>query len=154
MPNAFPPKTDNPGSVGNNDCSPLVRIENAGEHIYNAPIVAFDVKASQISFCNGNPDYSLAHDNVVKICPDDGTVTLKLTSGFSFARPVLYLSMDASSPLPAALEDVTSAPKLSSITTGREDSAFSAVERLFAFTNRLQVRTTRSDRVQQWINTW
>src|SRR5919107_6014081 len=63
------------------------------------------------------------------------TVTLKLTSGFSFARPVLYLSMDASGPLPAALEDVTSAPRLSSITTGHDDSAFSAVERLFAFIN-------------------
>ena len=135
MPNAFPPKMANPGSAGDNDYSPLVRIENAGDHIYNAPIVAFDVEASQISFCNGNPDYSLVHDKVVKICPDDGTVTLKLTSGFSFARPVLYLSMDASGPLPAALEDVTSAPKLSSITTGRDDSAFSAVERLFAFTN-------------------
>ncbi len=30
MPNAFPPKMVNLGSVGDNDCSPLVRIENAG----------------------------------------------------------------------------------------------------------------------------
>ena len=135
MPNAFPPKMANPGSTGDNDYSPLVRIENAGDHIYNAPIVAFNVGASQISFCNGNPDYGIVHDKVVKICPENGTVTLKLTSGFSFARPVLYLSMDASSTLPAAMEDVTFAPKLSSITTGHDDSAFSAVERLFAFTN-------------------
>jgi hypothetical protein len=135
MPNAFPPKMANPGSVGDNDYSPLVRIENAGDHIYNAPIVAFNVEASQISFCNGNPDYSIIHDKVVKICPENGTVTLKLTPGFSFARPVLYLSMDASGILPAAMEDVNVAPKLSSIATGHDDSAFSGVERLFAFIN-------------------
>ena len=65
-----------------------------------------NIEALQISFCNGKPDYSLVHDKVVKICPDDGTVTLNLTSGFSFARPVLYLGTDASGPLPAAMESV------------------------------------------------
>ena len=98
-------------------------------------MVAFDVDSSQISFCDGNPDYSLVHDKVVRICPEQGTVTLNLTAGFSFARPVLYLSMDASAPLPAAMEDVTLAPKLGNITTGRDDSASSAVERIFAFAN-------------------
>jgi hypothetical protein len=67
-PNSFPPKAFRPGSVGDKDYTPLVRIENAGNHIYNAPIVAFDVNAKQVSFCNGNPDYSLVHDKVVKIC--------------------------------------------------------------------------------------
>jgi hypothetical protein len=62
-------------------------------------------------------------------------VTIRLTSGFSFARPVLYLSTDASVPLAAALESATVAPKLASITTGHDDSAFSAVERLFLFAN-------------------
>ncbi len=90
----------------------------------------------------------------MKICPDDGTVTLKLTSGFSLARPVLYLSIDASSPLPAALEDVTSAPKLGNIASGRDDSAFSAVERLLHSPMDLQVGTTRADMIQQCINTW
>ncbi len=33
------------------------------------------------------------------------------------------------------MEDVTLAPKLGNITTGRDDSAFSAVERIFAFAN-------------------
>jgi hypothetical protein len=70
-------------------------------------IVAFDVNAKQISFCNGNPDYSLVHDKVVKICPEQGTVTIKLTAGFSFARPVLYLSMDASNPIAASMENAT-----------------------------------------------
>jgi hypothetical protein len=43
--------------------------------------------------------------------------------------------MDASAPLPAVMEDVTLAPKLGNITTGRDDSAFSAVGRIFAFAN-------------------
>ena len=134
-PNSFPPEAFQPGSVGDKDYTPLVRIENTGGHIYNAPIVAFDVNAKQISFCNGNPDYSLVHDKVVKICPEQGTVTIKLTSGFSFARPVLYLSTDASNPIAASMESATLSVKLGAIATGHDDSAFSAVERLFAFIN-------------------
>ena len=110
-PNFFPPKTAEPGSVGDQNYSPLVRIQNAGNFIWNAPIVAFNVEASQISFCDGNPDYSLVHDKVVKICPQDQTVTLKLTQGFSFARPVLYVSMDTNDPLAATLEGATFAPR-------------------------------------------
>lgn len=135
-PNSFPPKALQPGSVGDKDYTPLARIENAGNHIYNAPAVAFDVNAKQLnSFCNGNPDYRLVHDKVVKICPEQGTVTIKLTPGFSFARPVLYLSMDASNPLAASMENATFSIKLGAIATGHDDSAFSAVERIFAFTN-------------------
>lgn len=122
--NAFPPQVAKPGSIGDQDYSPLVRIQNAGNQIYK-----------QISFCNGNPDYSLVHDKVVKICPEEGTVTLELTNGFSFARPVLYLSTDSSDPGVAALEDVTYAPGLGDIGTGRDDSAFSAVERIFVIAN-------------------
>jgi len=133
--NPFPPSEAQPGAIGDNDYSPLVLVENAGGHIYNAPIVAFGVNASEINFCDGNPDYSLVHDKVVSICPSEGTVTIRLTSGFSFARPVLYLSTDASVPLAAALESATVAPKLASITTGHDDSAFSAVERIFLFAN-------------------
>jgi hypothetical protein len=58
----FPPAEFQPGSVGDENYSPLVRIENAGNHVYNAPIVAFDVTAEQIAFCDGNPDYS-RHDS-------------------------------------------------------------------------------------------
>lgn len=135
-PNPFPPKEFQPGSVGDKDYTPLVRIENAGNHIYNAPIVASDVAATQLNaFCNGNPDYSLVHDKVVKICPEQGIVTIKLTSGFSFARPVLYLSLDASNPIAATMESATFSVKLGAIATGHDDSAFSAVERLFAFIN-------------------
>ena len=133
--NPFPPSVAQPGSIGDKDYSPLVLVENAGGQIYNAPIVAFGVDASQINFCEGNADYSLVHDKIVSICPSEGTVTIKLTSGFSFARPVLYLSMEASVPLAAALESATVAPKLANIRTGQDDSAFSAVERIFIFAN-------------------
>jgi len=133
--NLFPPSEAQPGAIGDKDYSPLVLVENSGGNIYNAPIVAFGANASDINFCDGNPDYSLVHDKVVRICPSEGTVTIKLTSGFSFARPVLYLSTEASVPLAAALENATLAPKLANITTGHDDSAFSTVERLFLFAN-------------------
>lgn len=136
QPNAFPPKSFQAGSNGDGDYSPLVRILNAGNHIYNAPVVASNVDAKTLNaFCNGNPDHSIIQDKVVKICPKDETVTLNLTPGFSFARPVLYLSMDSNSPLAAAMEDVTFAPRLGFIQTGHDDSAFSAVERIFGFIN-------------------
>ena len=134
-PNPFPPKNATPGSVGDEDYSPLVRIENAGGHIYNAPMIAFDVDASEISFPDGNPDYSKVEDKVVSIDPEGMTVTLKLTQGFSFAKPVLYLSTDASDPLAATLEGATFAPAMKDIPVGGDDSAFSAIERIFVFIN-------------------
>jgi hypothetical protein len=134
-PNAFPPSDFQPGAVGDESYSPLVRVDNAGGYIYNAPLIAYNVTEDQISFCDGGVDYSILHDKVVAICPEDGTVTLSLTLGFSFARPVLYVSLDASDPLAATMEGVTLAPGLSDIPVGRDDSAFSAVERIFAFAN-------------------
>jgi hypothetical protein len=131
----FPPQEAQPGSIGDQFYSPLVVIENAGSHVYNAPVVAFNVDAEEISFCDGNPDYSIIHDKVVSICPEEGTVTIKLTTGFSFARPVLYLSTEANNPVAATLEGATYTPALGNIAVGRDDSAFSAVERLFAVTN-------------------
>ncbi|HET6453948.1 MAG TPA: hypothetical protein VFI02_06040 [Armatimonadota bacterium] len=134
-PNAFPPKIAKPGSVGDADYTPLVRITNAGNFIYNAPIVAFGVQANQITFADGNPDYRLVHDKVVKIDPVEMTVTLKLTQGFSFAKPIVYISTESNDELAATLEESTYTPALSDITVGKDDSAFSAVERLFAFAN-------------------
>ena len=134
-PNLFPPKQFQAGSVGDSNYSPLVLIENAGGHVYNAPMIAFDVSASEIEFPKGNPNYKKVHDKVVRISPKEGTVTLDLVPGFSFAKPVLYLSLDSSMPLPAAMEGVTLAPGLQDITLGHDDSAFSAVERLFAVIN-------------------
>jgi len=131
----FPPTMAEPGSVGDNMYSPLVRIVNSGGHIYNAPIIAFNVTAEQINFPRGNPNYTLVHDQVLRIDPKGGTVTMALAPGFSFGKPVLYLSLDASAPLPAALEGATYAPGLEDIDVGRDDGAFSAVERLFLMLN-------------------
>jgi hypothetical protein len=79
------------------------------------------------------------HDKIVSICPGDdgepGTVTLRLTLGFSFGRPVLYISTDTSADLPAALEEAVYAPAMGNLTVGRDDSLFSSVERIFGFTN-------------------
>lgn len=131
----FPPAVTEPGSLGDAAYSPLVRIQNAGNQIYNAPIIAYGVEAEALSFCNGNPDYSLVHDKVLKLCPDDMTVTLQMVPGFSFARPVMYISFDASDPVAAVLEKATYAPALQNIKVGFDDGAFSAVERLFAVIN-------------------
>jgi hypothetical protein len=133
---AFPPQTAEPGSVGDDQYSPLVKVTNAGGFIYNAPIVAFGATADQLQgFCAGSPDYGLVHDKVVDICPSAGTVTIELTPGFSFAKPVLYLSTEASDSGVAALEGATYAPGLRAVTVGRDDSAFSAVERIFVTAN-------------------
>lgn len=133
---AFPPSVAQPGSVGTRNYSPLVRVVNEANTIYNAPIVAGDVDADRLNaFCDGNVDHSVVHDAVTAICPREQTVTLKATAGFSFARPILYLSTDANQPDVAALEGVTFAPGLREQTVGRDDSAFSAVERIFIATN-------------------
>ena len=132
-PHYFPPAAVQPGSVGDADYSPLAKI---GGYIYNAPMLAFKVDESTLNnFCGGNVDHKLVHDKVVAICPRDGVVTLALTTGFSFGRPVLYLSTEASDPLPAALEGATFAAALTNVRVGGDDSAFSAVERIFAIVN-------------------
>lgn len=132
-PNFFPPTAAQPGSVGDDDYSPLAKI---GEFIYNAPMVAFDVSDATLNaMCDGQVDHTKVHDKVLAICPRDQTVTLRLTTGFSFARPVLYLSMEANNPLPAAIEGATYAPGLRDVKVGDDDSAFSAVERIFAIAN-------------------
>ena len=135
-PNFFPPKQFQPSGVGDKDYTPLVKITNAGGHIYNAPVVAYNVSADVLNqFCNGNPDHGLVHQKVVRICPRDQTVTMMLTTGFSFAKPVLYLSTDTNNKLTAALEGATYAPGLEDITSGGDDSLFSPVERIFVFAN-------------------
>ncbi len=143
-PNLFPPAAAQAGSVGDAGYSPLVKIENAGDHVYNAPVVAAGDPAAFASYCANPIDASgraLFHDKVVHICPpgpDDGgvgTVTLELTGGFSFGRPVLYLSLDASVGDAAALERSTLAPGLLDVDVGNDDTAFSAIERIFVTTN-------------------
>jgi hypothetical protein len=135
-PNYFPPKSVQPGSVADADYSPLVKIANAGGHVYNAPMVAFDANADALNrFCDAPADHAVVHDKVVHICPRESTVEIALTAGFSFARPVMYLSTDASDPLPATLEGATFAPAMGDIATGADDSLFSPVERIFLAVN-------------------
>ncbi len=133
----FPPTAFEPGSVGDADYSPIVKVANAGGEIYDAPIVAFDVGARKLQMAAGEVDHSIVHDKVVSIAAeeDGGTVTIALTPGFSFAKPVLYLSTDANNPMAAAMEGATYAPALSDIRVGGDDGAFSAVERIFAVAN-------------------
>jgi hypothetical protein len=131
----FPPTAYQPGSVGDAKYSPYVQIVNEGGVIYNAPIVAFNVNASDINFPNGKVDYSKVHDEVLAIDPVNMTVTLNLINGFSFGRPVWYLSMDASIPLAAAIEHNTYAPLMAALHLGDDDSANSPIERIFIATN-------------------
>lgn len=145
----FPPAVAEPGSIGDEWYSPLVRLaDQPGSPIYNAPVVAFDTPAGELNFCDGNPDYSRVHDRVAAICPNpegaatdesgfngSGTVTIKLTPIFSFARPSVYMSVDASDPVAATMDMATLAPALGDVETGRDDTAFSAVERLFPIVN-------------------
>ena len=131
----FPPVSFQPGAVGDADYSPFVQVTNAAGVIYNAPIVAFNVDASQINFPDGNVDYTKVHDEVVAIDPINQTVTLNLINGFSFGRPVWYLSMDASIPLSAAIEHNTFAPLMQQLHLGGDDSFSSPIERIFIATN-------------------
>jgi len=131
----FPPKSFTPGEVGDASYSPYVRIANGGGVVYNAPMIAYDVDASQINFPNGNVDYTKVHDAVQAIDPIGMTVTLALVNGFSFGRPVWYISMDASIPLAAAIEHNTYAPLMGKLLLGNDDSAGSPIERIFIATN-------------------
>src|ERR1700747_2297700 len=131
----FPPVSAQPGAVGDADYSPFVQVVNAAGVIYNAPIVAFGVDANQINFPDGNVDYSIVHDEVVAIDPNNQTVTINLINGFSFGRPVWYISMDTSIPLGAAIEHNTYAPLRANLPVGRDDSFSSPIERIFIATN-------------------
>jgi hypothetical protein len=131
----FPPVATQPGAVGDANYSPFVQVLNAGGVIYNAPIVAFRSNASDISFPNGNVDYSKVHDEVVAIDPSNMTVTIQLINGFSFGRPIWYISMDTSIALGATIEHNTYAPLMAALKLGGDDSFSSPIERIFIATN-------------------
>jgi hypothetical protein len=133
--NEFPPVAAQPGAVGDKDYSPFVQVINAGGAIYNAPIVAFGVSANNINFPNGNVDYSKVHDQVVAIDPVNMAVTINLINGFSFGKPVWYMSTDASIPLAAAIEHNTYAPLMAALHLGGDDTFSSPIERIFIATN-------------------
>lgn len=137
-PNFFPPKKFQPGSVGDADYSPLVHIKNAAKSvILNAPMLAFNVSEDRLNeFCGGDADHKLVHDKVIAICPRDGTVTMALTIGFTFSKPILYLSTEANNPLVATLEGATYAQALNDVPFALEDASFGeAAERIYVFAN-------------------
>ncbi len=129
---AFPPTTAQPGSVGDADYSPLVRVDGI---VYDAPVVAAAVEEADISFPNGNPNYALVHDQVVAIDPVRRTATMNLINGYSFGKPVFYISTDSSDPTVSAIEGNTFAPRMRRLEVGIDDIARSAVERIFIATN-------------------
>ena len=52
----FPPKSVQPGSVGDSNYTPMIQLMNAGGEIWNAPIVAGECSADYLNqFCNGVP---------------------------------------------------------------------------------------------------
>jgi hypothetical protein len=131
----FPPVSAQPGAVGDKNYSPLVRVLNDGGTIFNASIVAFGVNANEIEFPNGHVDYSKVHDEVVAIDPANMTVTLNVINGFSFGRPVWYLSMETSSALGATIEHNTFSPLEAKLPLGKDDTFASPIERIFIATN-------------------
>jgi hypothetical protein len=128
----FPPRSATPGSVGDADYSPLVRVNGV---VYDAPIIAAAVDDQFINFPNGKPTYSLVHDQVIAIDPGRRTVTVNLVNGFSFGKPVFYVSSDSSDSTVSAIEGNTFAPRLKKIEVGVDDIERSAVERIFIATN-------------------
>ena len=146
-PNFFPPKQFEPSGIGDKDYTPLVKITNAGGHIYNAPVVAYNVSADVLNqFCDGHPDHSLVHQKVVTICPRDQTVTMMLTTGFSFSKPVLYLSTDTNNKLTATLE-APPTPRGWRTSPAAATTASSARSSAFSYSPTVQpARTIRSVR--------
>jgi hypothetical protein len=142
-PNFFPPRMARAGSVGDAHYSPLVRVANRNDIIFNAPMIAFNVGPEKISFCSGNPDYSIVTDSVASICPDNGTVDLKLRFGFANGKHLRYLSFDANSEESAALEASTFAPAESDILQS------GATEVIYTITNG---RTGPNDPERQGLN--
>jgi hypothetical protein len=119
--------------VGDESYSPLVIASNGV--VYDAPIVAAAEDEAAINFPAGNPNYSLVHDQVIAIDPYKRTVTLNLINGFSFGKPVLYISTDSSDPGVSAIEGNTFAPLLGQLEIGIDDIERSAVERIFIAVN-------------------
>lgn len=132
----FPPAAAQPGSVGDEDYSPLMRVAGDGGTVFNAPVLAFDIDPDTLnSFCDGAADHALTHDRVVRICPRDGIVTLSLTDGFADGKVVTYISTEANVALVAALEAATYAPRLGTVPSQGAGSPFSAAEPIYVVIN-------------------
>lgn len=115
----FPPAAVKPGAVGDALYSPLITID--GKTVLNATQVAND---------------SGQHDGIISIDKPGKTVTLRLLNGFTGGKPVLYLRLDASVDVVAALEASTLAPNLDAAPgLGSNDPASSARSAIIPIVN-------------------
>jgi hypothetical protein len=132
----FPPIAAQPGAIGEPGYSPLVQVTFLGKKVVlNAP---------QIANATGQAD------KVMSIDAAHHVVTYRETDGCYDNESVHYASFDASSPVAAAIEDVTYAPALDAAPApGCADAAVVAAncsrESLIAFING-QTGTTNPQR--------
>jgi hypothetical protein len=134
----FPPETVMPGSIGDVNYTPLVKVTNSTKDVlFNAPMLAFNQTEEQLNvFCDGKANHDLVHDKVISICPRDGTVTMALTLGFTFGKPILYLSTESNDPTVAALETATYTPAMEDLPFANEDALpGESAERIYVFVN-------------------
>jgi hypothetical protein len=134
-PQFFPPAQARAGSVGDHDYSPLVRVRNAAGLVLNATVVAFDVAPADIEYPHGGIDYRKVIDRAVAISPANGTVTLRMSTGTSGGRAVLFVSLDSNSETVSALEATTYAPALRNLPVGRNDEPDSTVANNYIVAN-------------------
>ena len=136
-PNFFPPKSATPGAVGDADYSPLVQFANGKNAVFNMPMVSFNTSAEELdAMCDGAVDHAKVHDKVTAICPRDGTVTLAMTLGYTFGKPIFYLSTEANDPTVATLEAAIHAPAMSDQPFALEDAApGESAERIYVVVN-------------------
>ncbi len=114
----FPPLEAQPGAIAEEGYSPLVQLSDGS--ILNAPHLANDTGQA---------------DKVVELDLQGQRVRYVLTDGFARKDAVVYISTDSSSPVAAALENVTFAPKLDSVPFAGGDGTNSARASLAAFVN-------------------
>jgi hypothetical protein len=117
-PTGFPPTVAQPGAVGDAGYSPLIQLSDGT--VLNAP---------QIANLTGRAD------KIISVNWDKMTVTYHETHGFYDNDSVHYASFDSSSPVAAAIEDVTYAPGLNAAPSLGDESEQSSREGLIAFTN-------------------
>ena len=114
----FPPQVAIPGAVGDPGYSPLIELPNGV--ILNASHVANNTGI---------------HDRVVAIDYAAQVVHLELIDGFARDNAVLYITVESSSPVGAAIEGVTFAPALNAAPFVGGDGTDSARASLAAITN-------------------
>lgn len=118
-PTGFPPASATPGAIGDDQYSPLITTD--GTIVLNATQVANDTGQ---------------HNGVIKLDTVAKQVTLKLLSGFTESRKIVYLRLDASSPVVAALEESTLAKNLDAAPgLGSNDPATSARSAIIPIVN-------------------